>query len=200
MARRTAGCTFAFSGAAKETATRSFSGGRAAASANGRSGAGMASGSPSSGPETTSSHSAVSATRRDTQPATLSACQWTGSGVNGTRPRWVFNPTRPLQEAGIRIEPPPSVAGAGAALGLLGLDAGPLGEHHPEGVQPRVDALDALEIQVDQLAWRDLARAYQLSLAGWAGECQLGRVHGRGEIISEGASTPYLESSRMQEI
>src|SRR5205807_6464177 len=78
----------------------------------GRSGTGMASGSPSSGPETTSSHNAVSATRRDTQPATLSACQWTGSGVNGTRPRWVFNPTRPLQEAGIRIEPPPSVADA----------------------------------------------------------------------------------------
>src|SRR5207253_6370755 len=69
-------------------------------SANGRSGFSAA---------TTSSQSAVSITRRVTEPATLRPCQWSAGSI-GTRPRDVFSPTSPHAAAGSRIDPPPSLA------------------------------------------------------------------------------------------
>ena len=93
-----------------ETAIRSLPGGVRADSTNGRSGGGAASRSPWTGPATTSSHRAVSSTRRLTHPATLSPYQCSGSGARDTRPRWVLSPNRPQQPAGMRIEPPPSDA------------------------------------------------------------------------------------------
>src|SRR5947207_10906245 len=93
-----------------DRAIRSLPGGVRADSTNGRSGVGAASRSPWAGPATTSSHSAVSITRRLTQPATLSPYQCSGSGARDTRPRCVFSPNRPQQPAGNRIGPPPSDA------------------------------------------------------------------------------------------
>jgi hypothetical protein len=80
-------------------------GGAAAASTKGRSG----SGAPAP-PDTTSSQSAVSIVWRVTDPATLSPYQCSSAPESGTRPRWVLRPTRPQHAAGIRIDPPPSVA------------------------------------------------------------------------------------------
>src|SRR3954454_3716324 len=65
----------------------------------------------------TSSHAAVSETVRLTQPSiamppTISV----RSGASDTRPRLGFRPTSPQQEAGILIEPPPSLA---CAIGTM---------------------------------------------------------------------------------
>src|SRR5207302_6593130 len=90
-------------------------GGVRADSANGRAGGSARSTSPEAGPETASSHTAASSTVRVTEPATLSPCQCSGNGIRLTRPRCVFRPTRPQQDAGILIEPPPSLADPAAA-------------------------------------------------------------------------------------
>src|SRR3954454_24123715 len=56
-----------------------------------------------------SSAAAVSATVRETTPSTeRNDSPW--SGPREILPRLDFNPTRPQQAAGIRIEPPPSDA------------------------------------------------------------------------------------------
>ena len=52
-----------------------------------------------------------------------------------------------------------------------------LGEHDSEGVQQRVEPLDALQVQLQQLARRDLSGRDQLGLAGDPGEGEVGRFH-----------------------
>jgi len=74
------------------------------------------------------------------------------------------------------------VAGGPATLSLLGLSARPLREYHPEGVQPRLEALDSLQVQINELAGGDLARANQLSLAGYPRESDLSLRHGGHSI------------------
>ena len=56
----------------------------------------------------------MSATVRLTQPLAESRFQWS-VGSSGTRPRWGLSPKRPQNAAGMRIEPPPSVARPTAA-------------------------------------------------------------------------------------
>ena len=57
--------------------------------------------------------SAASRTLRASKPATLIPYQWP-SGLNGRRSRVGFRPTRPQFDAGMRIDPAPSVAVAAA--------------------------------------------------------------------------------------
>jgi hypothetical protein len=52
----------------------------------------------------------VSRTERDTTSSVASPPTKSPSGAIDTRARLAFNPTRPQQEAGMRIEPPPSLA------------------------------------------------------------------------------------------
>src|SRR5690606_10379857 len=64
-------------------------------------------------PMITSSIAAVSRTVRDTTPCTPAPCMGSAyAGPAGVRPRPGFSPTSPQQAAGIRIEPPPSLAPA----------------------------------------------------------------------------------------
>src|ERR1700716_2769536 len=64
-----------------------------------------------------SSTAAVSRTLRVTTPSIANPCQDSPrSGPNETRPRDGFSPTRPHSLAGIRIEPPPSLA---CAIGTI---------------------------------------------------------------------------------
>ena len=61
------------------------------------------------------------------------------------------------------------------AGGLVGLEQRALGEHLAEGVELGVEALDARQVRLDELARGDLAGAQQLGLARGAGEGQVGR-------------------------
>jgi len=61
-------------------------------------------------------------------------------------------------------------ASAAAAVGLLGLQARALAEDDPEGVQLRIQSRDPLQIQINQLARRNLAGGDQPGLAGHASE------------------------------
>src|SRR2546427_13100580 len=64
-----------------------------------------------------SSTNAVSATVRLTQPSiAIPPENSLKSGVSETRPRLGLSPTRPQQEAGILIEPPPSLP---CAIGII---------------------------------------------------------------------------------
>src|SRR5579863_9790925 len=64
-----------------------------------------------SGPEVASSSAALSRTLRVTACCTLAPFHPSPtSGPEGLRARVGFNPKRPQAEAGMRIEPPPSVA------------------------------------------------------------------------------------------
>ena len=69
----------------------------------------------------------------------------------------------------------PPVAALAERVGLR--PARPLGEHHAERVELRVEALDALQARVDELARRDLAGGDQLGLARGPGEDEVGGVH-----------------------
>ena len=71
----------------------------------------------------------------------------------------------------------PLVAALGAGVGLVGLGQRALGERHAVGVELRVEPRDALEVQLGELARRDLAAADQLGLAGGAGEGEVDGVH-----------------------
>ena len=62
------------------------------------------------------------------------------------------------------------VAGAAAAVGLVGLGQRALGEHDAVGVEQRVDPRDPRERRLDDLARGDLAVADQSGLLGGAGE------------------------------
>ena len=57
-------------------------------------------------------------------------------------------------------------AGRAARVGLVGFQQRALGEHDPEGVQQRVVARDALEVELDELARGDLAGGDQLAPGG----------------------------------
>ena len=95
------------------------------------------------------------------------------------------------------------LAGVQSRLGVLGLRQRLLAEHDPERVQSRVEPLDPLEVELHQLARRDLARAQQLGLPRGPGKRQVlparrlrcagartGRAH--GAIVSGRARTPGL--------
>src|SRR5210317_2125734 len=88
---------------------RSFLGTSCEAAKKDVAGAGGPPAAPSSGPAVASSNAALSRTERDTQCVTL-MISWIVLGPRGVRARLGFMPNRPQHEAGIRIEPPPSVA------------------------------------------------------------------------------------------
>src|SRR5262245_3213925 len=77
----------------------------------GRAGRSITNGSPANGPAATSSRSALSRTVRVTACAIDNGdAKNVYSGAAGTRPREGFSPTSPHIAAGMRIDPPPSVA------------------------------------------------------------------------------------------
>ena len=67
-------------------------------------------------------------------------------------------------------------------VGLIGLQPRALLEHDPERVQLWVEALDPLQVEVDQLARGDLARGDQLGLPGDPGVGEVGGVHARNLV------------------
>ncbi len=92
----------------------------------GRDGAGATNGSPGSGPAATSSSAAASRTVRVTANCTLSGRAISPlPGPTDTRPREVFRPTSPQHAAGMRIEPPPSLACAAGTIPLATAAAEP---------------------------------------------------------------------------
>ena len=67
--------------------------------------------SPGAGPRQASTNAAVSRTVRDWQPwIETSPLRSDSSGDSENTPRETFSPILPLTPAGMRIEPPPSVA------------------------------------------------------------------------------------------
>src|SRR5678815_3557421 len=103
-------------GARCANAMRSRPGERAPSSSQGRSGGAAAYGSPGSGPAIASSIAALSRTLRDTTCWIASPLRPSPpSGPAVMRARVGFRPNRPQAEAGMRIEPPPSVAWATVA-------------------------------------------------------------------------------------
>src|SRR4051794_26461499 len=94
----------------------------------------------SSGPMSRSSLAAVSRTVRDTTP--LVDRPLSGSllaGLNGIRPRPALSPTKPVQAAGMRIEPPPSLAAATGMIRAATAAAAP--PEDPPGVRSRSHGL-----------------------------------------------------------
>src|SRR5262249_62207166 len=94
-------------------AMRNGLGSRPTSLRNGAAGGGAQYGSPTSGPEVASSNAALSRTLHVTAWPTEAPLQPSPtSGPIGLRARVGLRPNNPQHEAGIRIEPPPSVAGA----------------------------------------------------------------------------------------
>src|SRR4249920_3562841 len=60
-------------------------------------------------------------------------------GPYGARPRLGFRPTRPLHAAGMRIDPPPSLAPAAGTIPAATADPDP--PEDPPGVRPRSQGL-----------------------------------------------------------
>ena len=77
----------------------------------------------------------------------------------------------------------PRVARLGAPVGLVGLGQRALGEHDAVGVELRVEPRDPLEVQLGQLARRDLAAADHGGLADGSGEGEIDCVHRPGQAI-----------------
>ena len=98
-------------GALVTTATRRPAGSRAAEAANGSAGGGAHDASPVSVPASRSSARAVSPTVRVSTPSTARKLS-PASGASEMRLRWGLSPTRPQHAAGMRVEPPPSLAWA----------------------------------------------------------------------------------------
>ena len=91
--------------------TRSCPGSAPTSSSYERSRAGAMYGSPGGGSDTHSSTAAVSRTERDTTSSAVRPdITSPKSGASDTRPREGLSPTRPHELAGMRIEPPPSLA------------------------------------------------------------------------------------------
>ena len=90
---------------------RSRPGSAPSSSTYGRAGGGAITVSPTPGPCTASSSRAVSRTERLTQSSTLRPLS-VRNGPSVIRPCDGFSPTSPQHDAGMRIEPPPSVAWA----------------------------------------------------------------------------------------
>jgi hypothetical protein len=92
----------------------------------GRTGGGAATVSPVTAPRNASSTPAVSRTLRDTHSSLVSSDKIGElSGPSDVRPRDGFSPTRPQQLAGMRIEPPPSLACATGTIPLATAAAEP---------------------------------------------------------------------------
>ena len=86
------------------------------------------------------------------------------------------------------------VPGGTAPLCLLRLSARPLREHHPKGVEARVQALDSLQVQVDELARGDLPGVHELGLPGYPGEGDVRLRHG-GHSIRDARAAQQPPSS-----
>ena len=74
-----------------------------------------------------------------------------------------------------------SCAAGVAGVGLVGLGERALGEDDAEGVEARVQALDALEGGLDDLTGRDIPLAHESRLLCRAGVGEIGGVHRCGE-------------------
>ena len=70
----------------------------------------------------------------------------------------------------LAVSPPRRVGGVRLGERLLG-------HHDAKGVQLRVETLDPLEVELDQLARGDVAGAHERGLAHDPGEGELGRIH-----------------------
>ena len=68
-------------------------------------------------------------------------------------------------------------ARAASSVGLVGFQAHALGEHHAKRVEGAIQAGDALEVDLHQLARGHLSRGDQLGLACNSCKSELGRVH-----------------------
>ena len=130
------------------TAIRSRGGGSTSRLANGRSGGGAHHGSPGSYPARTSRNAAASSTVRASGPAVESPSS-EPKGALDTRPRDGFSPKRPQHDAGIRIEPPPSVAWAiGTRPAATAAAAPPL---EPPGVRSVFHGLRVAPLRSDSV-------------------------------------------------
>src|SRR6516162_7379795 len=98
-------------GASVISPTRSGGPGAPTSSENVPTGGGATTWSPATGPDTQSRSVATSRTDFDTAKWTLKPRR-SDPGATDTRPRDTFRPTRPQAEAGMRIDPPPSLAWA----------------------------------------------------------------------------------------
>ncbi len=97
-------------------------------------------GSPTSGPTTASSSAAASRTERVTANCTESGrARSSLPGPTEVRPREVFRPTSPQHAAGMRIDPPPSLACANGIMPAATAAAEPPDE--PPGVRVRSHGL-----------------------------------------------------------
>ncbi len=122
------------------SAMRRRPGGAPTSAANGRATGGAQYGEVGSGPAIASSIAALSRTLRDTTFAMAKppqCCVW--SGPTGVRPRVGFSPNSPQHDAGIRIEPPPSLACATGKMPAATAAAAPPLE--PPGVTSRFQGL-----------------------------------------------------------
>ena len=90
--------------------------------------------SAADGPHTTESPSAASRTDRAIGPSTESVFQPLKPGSFGTSPKVGLWPTTPQKDAGIRIDPPPSVPRA-SEVQFAATDA-PAPPLDPPGVRP----------------------------------------------------------------
>ncbi len=127
-------------GEAVEKAMRSTPGSRLISSANGRCGGAIANGSPGSGPERTSSAAAVSLTLREMTPSTTAPNHISAApGPSEVRPRDGLRPNRPQYAAGMRIEPPPSLAAATGTIPAATAAAAP--PLDPPDVRSRLQGL-----------------------------------------------------------
>src|SRR5215468_6300458 len=122
------------------TAIRRRPGSRPTSSRNGRAGGGAQYGSPTSGPDVASSSAALSRTLHVTAWPTEAPLQPSpASGPAGLRARVGLSPKRPHAEAGMRIDPPPSVACAiGSIPAVTAAAAPPL---DPPALSPRLHGL-----------------------------------------------------------
>ena len=97
-------------------------------------------GSPTSGPATASSSAAASRTERVTANCTDSGRASSSlAGPTDVRPRDVLSPTRPQHAAGMRIDPPPSLACANGSMPDATAAADP--PEDPPGVRERSHGL-----------------------------------------------------------
>src|SRR5450759_5382567 len=111
-------------------------------SANGTEGSAAAYPAPWSGPMIASSRAALSRTVRETTPwVTIPNITSPVCGPYGPIPRLVLRPTRPLQAAGIRTEPPPSLAPAAGTMPAA--TAAPDPPDEPPGVRAMSQGLRA---------------------------------------------------------
>ena len=118
-------------------------------------------------------------------PAARSRLTISQSSVAGSSTQpvpWVVSSPATSWESLTAIGTPESGASPSEWSALLGLDRlgqRPLGAHDAEGVQLRVQPLDPLQVELDQLPRRDLTGPNRLRLARDAGEGEVLVRHGR---------------------